>query len=92
VDSLGWVLFRRGRLQEARKCLEKACSLAGGKDDPTVWDHLGDVCARLEDRAVVVKTWQKARELYETDRRRKPDAHYQELKHKLEIFKDQAVK
>src|SRR5262249_53213502 len=47
VDSLGWVLFRRGQLEEARRQLDKAAKLPGGSDDPVVWDHLGDVCFRL---------------------------------------------
>src|SRR5262249_44848957 len=34
VDSLGWVLFRRGHLDEARKALEEAVTLPGGDDDP----------------------------------------------------------
>lgn len=41
VDSFGWVLYRLGRLPEARKLLEKAVSLTGG--DPIVHEHLGDV-------------------------------------------------
>jgi tetratricopeptide (TPR) repeat protein len=88
VDSLGWVLFRRGRLGEARQWLEKACSLPAGKGDPTVWDHLGDVCAGLKDRAAARAAWQKALALYDVDRRYKRDDHYQQLKHKLEPISD----
>ena len=47
IDSLGWVLFRRGKLDEARRELERAAKLPDGEDDPVVWDHLGDVCFRL---------------------------------------------
>jgi tetratricopeptide (TPR) repeat protein len=88
VDSLGWVLFRQGRLDQARERLEKACSLSGGKDEPTVWDHLGDVCARQGDGKAARAAWLKAQTLYELDRHRKRDEHYQELKHKLEISRD----
>jgi tetratricopeptide (TPR) repeat protein len=87
VDSLGWVLFRRGRLEEARKQLERACSLTGGKDDPTVWDHLGDVCARMQDGQAAQAAWLKAQTLYELDRRRKRDEHYQGLRRKLDTVR-----
>jgi tetratricopeptide (TPR) repeat protein len=41
VDSFGWVLYRLGRLDEARAQLERAVLLTGG--DPIVHEHLGDV-------------------------------------------------
>ncbi len=46
LDSWGWVLFRRGRLEEARVALERAVELTGG--DPVVREHLGDVYAALK--------------------------------------------
>lgn len=51
VDSHGWVLYRLGRLDEARARLEQAVVLTGG--DPVVHEHLGDVYRdlRLNDRA-----------------------------------------
>jgi tetratricopeptide (TPR) repeat protein len=51
VDSYGWVLYRLGRLEEARKQLEGALTLTGG--DPVIHEHLGDVYRdlRLLDRA-----------------------------------------
>ena len=42
IDSLGWVLFRRGQVDAARKELEYATTLPDG-DDPVIYDHLGDV-------------------------------------------------
>jgi tetratricopeptide (TPR) repeat protein len=86
VDSLGWVLFRRGRLQEARTELERASKMYGGDDDPVVWDHLGDVYFRLGETAWARSAWQKAVELYETARRRQPDDRYKDIKQKLKTL------
>lgn len=41
VDSLGWVLFRLGRYDEAVEHMERAVELM--PVDPVVNDHLGDV-------------------------------------------------
>jgi tetratricopeptide (TPR) repeat protein len=86
VDSLGWVLFRRGRHEEARKELEKAAALPDGADDPVVWDHLGDVCARLGDKAKAKEAWAKAVELYEGGGARQPDDRYKEVQQKLKLL------
>lgn len=65
LDSLGWVLFRAGKLEEARTVLEKAANSFDAGTDAVVWDHLGDVRFRLGDRAGAKQAWQKAVELYE---------------------------
>jgi tetratricopeptide (TPR) repeat protein len=52
LDSLGWVLFRRGEHRKAVEVLEQAESLAG--PDATILEHLGDAyraTARLGDAA-----------------------------------------
>ncbi|HWG47845.1 MAG TPA: tetratricopeptide repeat protein [Gemmataceae bacterium] len=83
VDSLGWVLFRKGDWTGARRELEKARSLPTGEDDPAVWDHLGDVYFRLKENAKAQQAWKKAVELYESGGRRRPDERYREIKEKL---------
>lgn len=45
IDSMGWVYFRQGRLDEARALLERAVRLTG--EDPIVREHLGDVYKEL---------------------------------------------
>jgi tetratricopeptide (TPR) repeat protein len=83
VDSLGWVLFRKGDWQGARRELEKAVSLPTGDDDPVVWDHLGDLYFRLKEVDKAGGAWRKAIELYESGGRRRPDERYREIKEKL---------
>lgn len=83
LDSLGWVLFRKGELNEARECLEKACALPDGADDPTVWDHLGDVFAKLNDMARAKVAWQTALKLYRAAHKRQNDARRVEVEKKL---------
>jgi tetratricopeptide (TPR) repeat protein len=87
VDSLGWVLFRRGRLAEARAELEKAARLSEGAGDPTVWDHLGDVLFRLGEKAKAKAAWEQAKKLYGADARLssrgRRDGRLEEVKRKL---------
>jgi tetratricopeptide (TPR) repeat protein len=85
VDSLGWVLFRRGRLESARHELERAVTLPDG-DDPTIYDHLGDVYYQLRQFDRVRVAWQQALTLYERDRLRTMDQKYKDLKRKYKLL------
>jgi Flp pilus assembly protein TadD len=73
LDSLGWVLYKRGRFNEARAALEQAVGpafLAGltsggdqapAKDErvnPVLLDHLGDVMYRLHHAEAAGKLWE----------------------------------
>ncbi len=83
VDSLGWVLFRKGDWDGARRELEKAEALPAGGEDPVVWDHLGDVYFRLQKVEKATSAWRTAVELYESGGHRRPDERYREIKEKL---------
>jgi tetratricopeptide (TPR) repeat protein len=83
IDSLGWVLFRKGDWEGARRELKKATSLPTGGDDPVVWDHLGDVYFRLKEVEKAQSAWRTAVELYESGGHRRPDERYREIKEKL---------
>lgn len=86
LDSLGWVLFRRGQLDQAIEKLGKASTLEDGAEDPVIWDHLGDVYFRLDDAEHAKQSWQKAVTLYETVKKRKLDDQYKDLKNKLKLL------
>ncbi len=47
IDSMGWVLYRQGKLDEALQTLERAYSL---KADPEIAAHLGEVLWQLGRR------------------------------------------
>lgn len=83
VDSLGWVLFRLGKLEAAREQLEKAARLPDGVGDPVVWDHLGDVLSRLNRRGDAAAAWKKSLALYDARHRRKTDSRYDDIRQKL---------
>jgi tetratricopeptide (TPR) repeat protein len=83
LDSLGWVLLRRGQYEQAVRELERASSLPDGAEDPVVWDHLGDAYQRLGKRAQAFAAWRKAIAQYELGVRRKTDGRYDDIKEKL---------
>ncbi len=83
IDSLGWLLFRRGKLTDARAELEKASRLAEGAIDPTVWDHFGDVLFRLGEKAKAKDAWEHAKKLYDASGRLSLRGRLEEVKRKL---------
>lgn len=89
IDSLGWVLFRRGKIQEARAQLERAAKMPEG-DDPVIWDHLGDVYYRLEMPEQALQAWQRALTMYEEHNLRPRDQRYRDLRQKVQQGKTAA--
>ncbi|MDH3510576.1 MAG: tetratricopeptide repeat protein [Gammaproteobacteria bacterium] len=64
IDSMGWVLYRQGRLEEARSYLEQAYSML---DDPELVAHLGEVWW-------VTGEQDRARELWDISLKSNPDS------------------
>ena len=59
LDSLGWVLFKRGKVQEALESLQKAVEKLE-RPDPTIFEHLGDVYLKLQESGQAKLAWEKA--------------------------------
>ena len=57
LDSMGWVLYRLGRLNEAVEYLTKAREI---KDDPEVAAHLGEVLWVMGDKQAARNIWDSA--------------------------------
>lgn len=58
MDSMGWVLFRMGKLKEAEQSLRQAYALRGDAD---IAVHLGEVLWMQGDKAGAAKLWREAR-------------------------------
>jgi tetratricopeptide (TPR) repeat protein len=64
-DSLGWIYFKMGRLDEALFHLSLAKQMLAdqGINDPTVYDHIGDVYYTKDDIVNAKDYWKKAKKL-----------------------------
>jgi predicted Zn-dependent protease len=66
LDSMGWVLYKRGRFTEARQYLDRAIGKRpegeGRPGDPVVLDHRGDVLYRMGEKESAVLDWRHAAE------------------------------
>jgi tetratricopeptide (TPR) repeat protein len=78
VDSLGWVYYRLGRMQDARVALERATRLETA--DGTVQEHLGDVYGAMGEREQATEAYRHAIQLTDTT----DHAKTQELQRKLD--------
>jgi tetratricopeptide (TPR) repeat protein len=58
ADSLGWVQFKRGRIEEALSQLRQAARLL--PDDETIWDHVGDASEAVGDSTSAWSAWRTA--------------------------------
>ena len=60
VDSLGWVLFKQGKAQDGLVQIQKAISLSNTDPDATLYEHLGDIYAALNQPDKAREAWQKS--------------------------------
>jgi tetratricopeptide (TPR) repeat protein len=83
LDSLGWLMFRRGRYAEAKELIERAVGAPSAAAIPEVWDHLGDVYVRLGKPAEAAAAWGRALDLSQTEKRTVNDPRGAEVARKL---------
>jgi len=60
VDSLGWVLFKLGKTQDGLVQIQKAIQLSDTEPDATLYEHLGDIYAALNQPDKAREAWQKS--------------------------------
>ena len=59
LDTLGWVMYKKGLFVDAVKWLTRAAGASGG-DDPVVCDHLGDALWRSGAHQAAILQWEAA--------------------------------
>ena len=58
LDTLGWILFKQEKQEEAFECIQNALVLM--PDDPTILDHLGDVFFRMGRKNQALEAWKQS--------------------------------
>ncbi len=61
VDSLGWALFKVGRVAEALREIQRAAELV--QDDPVIFEHLGEIYLIQDHQDAAKAAWTRALEL-----------------------------
>jgi len=80
IDSLGWLYFKKGKIELALKELKQAAELT---EDPEIYKHLGEAYFVASDKEKAKENWEKSLKL---------DPNQQELKKKIEECNTQTQK
>ena len=67
LDSLGWLHYRQGKYEQAIAELLNAAGVLKD-DDPTVFEHIGDTYAAMNDLPKALVYWEKALSLDATNK------------------------
>ncbi len=66
-DSLGWVLYKQGKLEAAARVFERACAADVEELHPIILDHAGDTAWRMGRKEQAIRYWMRAIELAEEE-------------------------
>ena len=61
IDSMGWVLFKMGRLKAALNYIKSSLAKLGGH--PEVYEHLGDIYYAMGEHELARQAWTKSLEM-----------------------------
>lgn len=61
LDTIGWIFFQLGDYNKAKKYIEESIKI--DQKSGTVFDHLGDIYFKLDDKKNALLNWKKALEL-----------------------------
>ena len=80
-----WPMANRTRIRLTMllELIERAAGMPAATDVAEVWDHLGDVCSRMNQPAEAAAAWQKALELSRTEKVTVNDPRGAEVERKL---------
>src|SRR3954447_6125791 len=67
LDSMGWVQYRQGKYDQALESLNRAIENLP-REDPVIFEHLGDVYLKLNRISRAIESWQKAKTLDPSNR------------------------
>ena len=62
LDTYGWIQYKKGNYEAAKTFIQRAIDLAGKNADATLYDHLGNVFYKLNDKEKAVQYWKTSKE------------------------------
>jgi tetratricopeptide (TPR) repeat protein len=62
LDTYAWIFYKKGDMEKARTYIMKAITLANGVNDATLYNHLGDILFKQNEKAKAIESWKKAKE------------------------------
>jgi tetratricopeptide (TPR) repeat protein len=71
IDSLGWVLFKEHKYEEAVKELLRATADKNEGQSAEIYDHLGRAYMAMGKRSEAIEAWKKAIKLAKTPREKR---------------------
>ncbi len=57
LDTYGWILYKKGDYPKAKEYIQKAIDLAGVKADATLYDHIGNIYYKLNEKGKAIENW-----------------------------------
>jgi tetratricopeptide (TPR) repeat protein len=68
IDTYGWILYKKGDFAKAKTYIEKAMGLTKDAPSATLYDHLGDILYKLNEKTKAIAAWKKAKETGSDDK------------------------
>jgi tetratricopeptide (TPR) repeat protein len=62
LDTYGWILYEKKEYEKAREYVQKAIDMSGPKADATLYDHLGNIYYKLNNKDKAVENWKISKE------------------------------
>ncbi|KPK86964.1 MAG: hypothetical protein AMS27_03795 [Bacteroides sp. SM23_62_1] len=56
LDTYAWIMFKSGNLRKAKEYIERAMKY-GGKEDPEILEHYGDILEKMGQATDALKYW-----------------------------------
>jgi tetratricopeptide (TPR) repeat protein len=62
LDTYGWIMYKKGNYPKAKEYIEKAILLSGPRADGTLYDHLGNIYYKLNEKGKALENWKISKE------------------------------
>jgi tetratricopeptide (TPR) repeat protein len=62
LDTYGWILYKEAKFDKAKEYIQQAVNANPADADGTLFEHLGDVYYKLNDKDRAVQNWQIAKD------------------------------